>query len=436
MDLKTTALRIYGSNDLRVETFDLPEPGPDEILAEVVSNSICMSSHKAADLGAAHKRVPDDVAENPTIIGHEFAGRILHVGQDWADRFQVGQMFAVQPALSYKGSTDAPGYSFRWIGGNATRVLIPNEVMLMDCLLPYEGDAFFKASLAEPMSCIVGAFRAQYHWAPGSYEHLMGIREGGNCALLACAGPMGLGAIDLALHGERRPARIVVTDIDQTKLDRAAELFPPAAAAADGIELVYLNPAALGDMDALVAWARDFTGGARSHRPRMFDDAFVFVPVGVVVEQADAILGRNGCLNFFAGPTRKDFAAPFNFYGVHYEEHHIVGTSGGNTEDMRIALEMMGAGTINPAGMVTHVGGLDAAAQTILDLPDIPGGKKLVYTHVEMPLTALDALGAAADEADGKRADALRELDRLVRAAGGLWSTEAEKFLLAEMSRE
>jgi len=430
MDLKTTALRIYGPRDLRVETFDLPQPGPDEILAEIVSNSICMSSHKAVDLGPAHKRIPDDVAQNPTIIGHEFAGRILHVGQEWADKFHVGQMFAVQPALSYKGSTDAPGYSFRWVGGNATRVLIPNEVMLMDCLLPYEGDAYFKASLAEPMSCIVGAFRAQFHWAPGSYEHLMGIREGGNCALLACAGPMGLGAIDLALHGARRPARIVVTDIDQTKLDRAAELFPPAAAAADGIELVYLNTATLGDMDALVAWARDFTGGS------MIDDAFVFAPIGIVVEQADAILGRNGCLNFFAGPTRKDFTAPLNFYAVHYEEHHIAGTSGGNNEDMRLALDMMGAGAINPAGMITHVGGLDAAAQTIMDLPDIPGGKKLVYTHVDMPLTALDALEAAAAAVDERRAEVLRELDLLVQRAGGLWSTAAEKFLLTELSRE
>ena len=46
----------------------------------------------------------------------------------------------------YKGSLDAPGYSYRYIGGNAQKVIIPCEVMLKDCLLPYEGDAFFKAS--------------------------------------------------------------------------------------------------------------------------------------------------------------------------------------------------------------------------------------------------------------------------------------------------
>ena len=46
----------------------------DEILARVVSDSICMSSHKAAKQGADHERVPKDIARNPTIIGHEFCG--------------------------------------------------------------------------------------------------------------------------------------------------------------------------------------------------------------------------------------------------------------------------------------------------------------------------------------------------------------------------
>ena len=425
MAVRTAALRIHGTRDLRLESFDLPDPADDEMLAEVISNSICMSSHKAAEQGPAHKRVPDDVAEHPTILGHEFAGRLLKVGRKWADRFQEGQKFAIQPALMYEGSTDAPGYSYRQIGGNATRIIIPREVMLMDCLLPYDGDAFFKASLAEPMSCIVGAFRAQYHWEPGTYEHLMGIREGGNCALLAAAGPMGFGAIDLALHGPRRPARLVVTDIDQTRLDRARSMFPPQRAAADGITLEFVNTGAIeGGIEGLKRHIGELTGG------KMMDDVFVFYPHESLVQQAQAMLGRNGCLNFFAGPSRKDFTAPLNFYDVHYEEHHIVGTSGGNTEDMRISLDLMGRGAVNPAGMVTHVGGLDAAADTILNLPSIPGGKKLIYTHVRMPLTAIDALDQAADAAEEPYRGIFRELDRIVRRANGLWCAEAESFLL------
>ncbi|MHC5034333.1 MAG: alcohol dehydrogenase catalytic domain-containing protein, partial [Planctomycetota bacterium] len=352
MPVRTRALRIYGKGDLRLESFDLPEPGDGEILAEVVSNSICMSSHKAAEQGTAHKRIPDNVAQHPTILGHEFAGRLLKVGRRWADSFRPGQMYAIQPALNYQGSLDSLGYSYQYIGGNATRILIPQEVMAMDCLLPYGGDAFFKASLAEPMSCIVGAFRAQYHWQLGTYQHEMGIREGGNCALVAAAGPMGLGAIDFALHGPRQPKRLLVTDIAEERLARAESLFPPDRAARAGVELTFLNPTELeGGTDALIPYVRQLTGG------EMLDDAFIFYPDEGLIEQADAMLARNGCLNFFAGPARRDFSAELNFYNVHYEGHHIVGTSGGNTEDLRISLDLMSEGRLNPAGMVTHVGG-------------------------------------------------------------------------------
>ena len=78
--MKTTAVRLYGKEDLRLETFELPAIKDNEILAKVVSDSLCMSSFKAAEQGAAHKRVPNDVADKPIIIGHEFCGEIVEVG--------------------------------------------------------------------------------------------------------------------------------------------------------------------------------------------------------------------------------------------------------------------------------------------------------------------------------------------------------------------
>ena len=115
---------------------------------------------------------------------------------------------------------------------------------------------------------------------------------------------------------------------------------------------------------------------------------FVFAPVAPVIEQGDAILAFDGCLNFFAGPSDPNLQAKMNFYNVHYAYTHIVGTSGGNTNDMKEAIEVMTAG-LDPAGLVTHIGGLNAVAETTLHLPQIPGGKKLIYTHLEMPLTAI-----------------------------------------------
>ena len=100
MPVKTRGVRLYGKRDLRLESFELPEPTDDEILAEVVTNSICMSSHKTAEQGADHKRVPADVAHRPILIGHEFSGRLLKVGRRWADQFEPGQKYAMQPALN------------------------------------------------------------------------------------------------------------------------------------------------------------------------------------------------------------------------------------------------------------------------------------------------------------------------------------------------
>ena len=98
--MKTKAVRLYGKDDLRLEEFELPQIKEDEILAKVVSDSLCMSSYKAAHQGPEHKRVPDNVAENPVIIGHEFAGEIVEVGSKWASEFKAGDKFSIQPALT------------------------------------------------------------------------------------------------------------------------------------------------------------------------------------------------------------------------------------------------------------------------------------------------------------------------------------------------
>ena len=101
--MKARAVRLHGANDLRLDEFELPAIKEDEILVKVISDSICMSTYKCAVLGTAHKRVHPDVAEHPAIMGHEFAGEIVQVGEKHRDRFRPGMKFAQQPALNYKG---------------------------------------------------------------------------------------------------------------------------------------------------------------------------------------------------------------------------------------------------------------------------------------------------------------------------------------------
>lgn len=420
--MKAKAVRLHGANDLRLEEFELPEIKDDEILVKVVSDSVCMSTYKCAILGTAHKRVHEDVADHPAIMGHEMAGDIIKVGKKHQDRFKPGMKFTLQPALNYKGTMWSPGYSYEFFGGDTTYCIIPPEVMELGCLLEYKGRAYYEASLAEPMSCSIGAFHAAYHTKMGVYHHEMGIREGGKLAILAGAGPMGLGALTYALHCDRRPGMIVVTDINQERLDRAKHLFPIEEAAAEGIELHFVNTA---DMDDPAASLLEISGGDG------FDDVFCYAPIASVVELSSAVLGRDGCLNFFAGPTDKQFSAKMNFYDVHYNSTHVMGTTGGNTEDMIESLRLTAEKRIDPAVMVTHIGGLDSAAETTLNLPKIPGGKKLIYTHLNMPLTALSEL-----RDKGKDDPRFAALADIVDAHKGLWCPEAEEYLLAHFISE
>jgi threonine dehydrogenase-like Zn-dependent dehydrogenase len=420
--MKTRAVRLYGANQLSLDTFELPEMTEKEILVKVVSNSICMSTYKAAIQGKKHKRVPNDCDVNPIVTGHEFAGEIIKVGTMWQNQFKPGDKFAIQPALNYKGSLDSPGYSFRWYGGNMTYAIIPEEVMEINCLIKYEGEAFFEAGLAEPMSCNIGAFNSAYHTIQSQYKHVMGIKENGAMAILGGCGPMGMGSIDYAIHREVKPSVLVVTDISDERIARAKELLTVEEAAKNGVELYYVNP---NNHEDPVAYMRSLTND------KGYDDVLVYVPFEQLVVQGDKLLGYDGTLNFFAGPVDNQFSAPINLYNVHYQATKIIGSTGGNTDDMLESLDMTAKGLINPAVMVTHIGGLDSAADTILNLPKVPGGKKLIYTGIDMPLTALDQFDTLV-ELDEK----FLELHEINKKHKFLWSLEAERFLLKHLVKE
>lgn len=420
--MKTKAVRMYGTRDLRLEEFELPEIKDDEILVKIMSDSICMSTYKLVEQGKKHKRAPQNIDTNPIIIGHEFAGVIVKVGAKWQDQFKPGQRFAQQPALNYKGSLASPGYSYEYFGGACTYCIIPHEVMELGCLMNYDGDSFFEASLGEPMSCIIGGYHANYHTNKKNYEHTMGTKEGGNILIMGGCGPMGLGAVSYGIQFENRPKRIVVTDISDDRIARAKKMITPEQTAANGVELIYANTAAMDD---------EYEGLMALTEGHGYDDVFVYVPNKQVAELGDRLLAFDGCMNFFAGPTDNQFKAEINLYNSHYTSTHILGTTGGNNDDLIEANKLAAAGKIEPAVMVTHVGGINSIIDTTLNLPKIPGGKKLTYTQFDMPLTAIDDF-----EELGKTDPLFAKLDAACKENRGMWSAKAEKILFEHFGVE
>jgi len=418
MDMKTFALRLYGANDIRLERFALPQITENEVLIKVVSDSVCASTYKAIKQGSAHKRVPADIAENPVMIGHELCGVVMQVGSALDKQWRVGQKVVLQPALKLPSGYD-PGYSYPYVGGNTQYAVIPKVVLERGCLLPYDGDGFFQGSLAEALACIIRGYKGFYHTDYTTYIRTDGAKKGGRLAILGGAGPMGIGAVELGI-GYAGVSQIVVTDIDQARLDFAAEKSSPESASNRGVDLRYINTAGMKDP---VEELRRISGGG-------FDDVFVMAPVPALFSMAEKICREDGCINFFAGPAVHDMQGSLNLYRIHYDGIHVVGTAGSIPQDMVDAIGLIEQNAINAGALVSHILGLNSAKEALFAMENPNGAKKVCYNELDLPIVAISELAEL-----GKTNELFRELSVIVENNGGLWCKAAEDYLLAHAPR-
>ena len=156
-----------------------------------------------------------------------------------------------------------------------------------------------------------------------------------------------------------------------------------------------------------------------------YDDVFVMVPVPALFTLAEEICREDGCVNFFAGPAKHDFPGALNLYRVHYDGIHVVGTAGSIPEDTIDTVKLIEDKVIDPSIMVSHILGLNAYADAIFDMEHPSGLKKICYTHLDLPMVAIDEF-----EERGKTDPLFARLAEITKAHNGLWSKEAEDYLL------
>ena len=137
----------------------------------------------------------------------------------------------------------APGYSFPYIGGAATHIVIPSIVMELGCL-PTTGMHIF-GSQGEPVS-VLSADLTSITTRPGSYEHLMGIVEGGKMALLAESADGSRPLTTPCMPA--LPGLLVVTDIDASPSPGQNDLYCGRGRTLR--VLVYVNTADIKDVPA------------------------------------------------------------------------------------------------------------------------------------------------------------------------------------------
>ena len=411
--MKTKAVRLHGANDIRLEEFELPEINKDEVLIKVVSDAICASTYKAVIQGPNHKRVPPNVSECPVIIGHEMCGEVIEVGSELLGKWKVGQKIVIQPALKLESGYD-PGYSYQYIGGNTQYAVVPKVVLERGCMLPYDGDSYFEGSLAESLACDIRGYKGLYHTDYTNYERTDGAKRGGNVAILGGAGPMGIGMVELAC-GYAGAGRVVVTDLNDERLEFASKKSSVDAAKARGVELHYVNTS---KVENVVEYLIELSDGG-------FDDVFVMVPIPELYSMAEKICREDGCINFFAGPPIHDMQGSLNLYRVHYDGIHVVGTAGSIPEDMNDIISLVEKKRINAGAIVSHILGLGAAVETIFAMSKPNGAKKVCYNGLDIPLIAIADLPEL-----GKTNELYKRLAEIVEEHGGLWCYEAEKYLL------
>ena len=258
-------------------------------------------------------------------------------------------------------------------------------------------------------------YKGFYHTDYTNYVRTDGAKKGGKLAILGGAGPMGIGAVELALDYAGL-SQVVVTDLSQDRLDYAAAKSSVENAAKHGCELIYLNTSGIEDVAGKL---REISGGG-------FDDVFVMVPVPALFTLAEEICCEDGCVNFFAGPAVHNLQGSLNLYRVHYDGIHVVGTAGSIPEDTVDTIHIIEKKQINAGALVSHILGLDAYPDAILAMEKPNGCKKVCYTGIDIPLVALEDFAEL-----GKTDPLFAELDRIVKANDGLWCTEAEEYLLA-----
>lgn len=214
--METRVCRLYGQHDLRIETAEVPQPGPGEVLVAIGAGGICGSDlHYFQDGGFGPIRVRE-----PIILGHEIAGTISALGEG-VTSLSVGQKVAVNPSRPCRTcrycveGLFAHCLAMRFMGSalrfphepGGFRDLVVTDAIQCEPVGAHVGHA--EAACAEPLAvCLHAANQA------GPLE--------GRHVLITGAGPIGL----LCLAAARRAgaASITVTDLQDATLAVAAQM--------------------------------------------------------------------------------------------------------------------------------------------------------------------------------------------------------------------
>lgn len=401
--MKAVVMSGKGFENVTVREVDVPEPGPNQILARVDAAGVCTSILKILAQGPEHTYLNGwDPTKWPLTLGDEGSLTLVKVGENLKGQFEEGKRYGVQPAVEvspinyrerYNNNAEGMrkmGVGYTLGGQLAEYFLIQEEILEGKCLLPLPDDEipYFGVSMGEPISCVVSSQTRHIHIhkdSPDSPRYAqLGILQGGTCIIVG-AGSMGKIHVELAMRF--RPKNLIVVDPIQKNLDWTRRVLGEKAADR-GIKLHTLHP------DVVKKELTRITAG------KMADDIILAVGIRSVQNEALSWLGFGGVANLFGGLKRGDSILDLDNIRVHYDEIKVVGSSGGDPHDYLETLEAIARNEIDPGNYVAGVGSLDHAVDVLkmIDNNEVQG-KVILYPHIQPgPLTMVERWSKADEE--------------------------------------
>ena len=383
--MNAVVLRGRGSQSLTIDSIPVPKPGPKQILARVDAAGICTSLIKTIDQGHDHPYFYGrDLRRFPAILGDEGSVTIVKVGSQINGKFTVGKRYVIQPAIDHSPVNNLNQYTNKGVGVTkiacgytlpghlAEYILVPEEVLLADCIIPLPNDniCYAHAAIAEPLSCCISGQQHHIHLIQDKLTKRRGTNNGlksGGLTVIVGLGAMGRMHVEAALTSDI--GQIIASDPLQNRRDKSKKLFAERAVK-NKINLIITDPKQLSDE------VNKVSGGNGA------DDLIIAVGVASVIEASIPLLGKGGFANLFGGLKSGSENITINANLIHYGETCISGSSGGTAWDIFQALNLMARGNINAAPHIAKIGGMSHALDLIDDVRcQRLDGKAILYPH-------------------------------------------------------
>ncbi len=292
--------RSFGADDVRIEELDDPEPGPGEVVCDVLACGVCASD--VTDWYVAPKL--------PAVLGHEPTGVVRTLG-DGVENVAVGDRVAIHhhtpcgECRRCRRGHETMCERFRATrldpGGFAERVRLTPELVAELLVLPAGLDPV-EATLVEPLACVLRA------------QDRSGLRPG-DSLLVVGAGVNGLLSI--------------------------------AAAHARGVDAVWVREPR---PDRL---ARALEAGADRHGNELVDVAIVCTPKPDAIAAAAEAVAPGGTLCLYAPPA-PDAPPRLDGTTLFLRELTITASYSAGPSDMRASLELIAGGEVDPTPLISH----------------------------------------------------------------------------------